>query len=47
VHAALRPLRGLPVDYDEPRRVAGAAAAIGLEYAVITSVNRDRPVALE
>jgi lipoyl synthase len=31
----------LTVDYDEPRRVAEAAAALGLKYAVITSVNRD------
>ena len=31
----------LPVDYDEPRRVAEACAALGLRYAVITSVNRD------
>jgi len=31
----------LPVDPDEPRRVAGAAAALGLEYVVITSVTRD------
>jgi lipoic acid synthetase len=31
----------LAVDYDEPRRVAEAAAALGLRYAVITSVNRD------
>jgi lipoyl synthase len=31
----------LPVDYDEPRRVAEAAAALGLKFAVITSVNRD------
>jgi lipoic acid synthetase len=31
----------LPVDYDEPRRVAEAVAAIGLRFAVITSVNRD------
>jgi lipoic acid synthetase len=31
----------LAVDYDEPRRVAEAAAAMGLKYAVITSVNRD------
>lgn len=31
----------LPVDYDEPRRVADAVAALGLHYAVITSVNRD------
>lgn len=31
----------LPVDYDEPRRVAEAAAALGLRYVVVTSVNRD------
>ena len=31
----------LEVDYDEPRRVAEACAALGLKYAVITSVNRD------
>src|SRR6266478_3680396 len=31
----------LPVDYDEPRRVAEACAALGLKYAVLTSVNRD------
>jgi lipoyl synthase len=31
----------LAVDYDEPRRVAEAAAAMGLNYAVVTSVNRD------
>ena len=31
----------LAVDYDEPRRVAEAAAAMGLRYSVITSVNRD------
>jgi lipoic acid synthetase len=31
----------LPVDYDEPRRVAEAVAAMGLRFAVITSVNRD------
>ena len=31
----------LPVDYDEPRRVAEAAAAMGLKFAVVTSVNRD------
>ena len=31
----------LPVDYDEPRRVAEAVAALGLRFAVITSVNRD------
>ena len=31
----------LPVDYDEPRRVAEAVATMGLRFAVITSVNRD------
>jgi lipoic acid synthetase len=31
----------LPVDYDEPSRVAEAVAAMGLRFAVITSVNRD------
>ncbi len=31
----------LPVDYDEPRRVAEACAKLGLKFAVITSVNRD------
>lgn len=31
----------LAVDYDEPRRVAEAIAAMGLRYAVVTSVNRD------
>jgi lipoic acid synthetase len=31
----------LPVDYDEPRRVAEACAVLGLKFAVITSVNRD------
>ncbi len=31
----------LEVDHDEPRRVAEACAALGLKYAVITSVNRD------
>jgi lipoic acid synthetase len=31
----------LPIDYDEPRRIAEAVAAIGLRFAVITSVNRD------
>ena len=29
------------MDYDEPRRVAEAVAAMGLQLAVITSVNRD------
>lgn len=31
----------LEVDQDEPRRVAEACSALGLRYAVITSVNRD------
>jgi lipoic acid synthetase len=31
----------LPVDMDEPRRVAEAVAQLGLKFAVITSVNRD------
>jgi lipoic acid synthetase len=31
----------LPVDLDEPRRVAEAVAALGLKFAVVTSVNRD------
>ena len=30
-----------PIDFDEPRRVAEAVATLGLEHAVITSVNRD------
>jgi lipoic acid synthetase len=30
-----------PIDFDEPRRVAQAVATLGLEHAVITSVNRD------
>jgi lipoyl synthase len=34
---------GMPggLDLDEPRRVADSAAAMGLEHAVVTSVNRD------
>jgi lipoic acid synthetase len=31
----------LPVDYDEPQRVAAAVEAMGLRFAVITSVDRD------
>lgn len=31
----------LPLDHDEPRRVAEAVALLGLRYAVVTSVNRD------
>jgi len=30
-----------PIDFDEPRRVAEAVAVLGLEHAVVTSVNRD------
>jgi lipoic acid synthetase len=30
-----------PIDYEEPRRVAEAIAALGIKHAVITSVNRD------
>src|SRR6185437_7356645 len=33
--------RPLAIDWDEPRRVAGAIATLGLKHAVITSVNRD------
>ncbi len=38
---AVRKGAPLAVDMDEPRRVAEAAAAMGLKYAVVTSVNRD------
>jgi lipoic acid synthetase len=31
----------LPIDFDEPRRVAEAVATLRLKHAVITSVNRD------
>ena len=30
-----------PLDWDEPRRVAEAVAALGLKHTVVTSVNRD------
>jgi lipoic acid synthetase len=30
-----------PIDFDEPRRVAQAIAALGLRFAVLTSVDRD------
>ena len=30
-----------PIDFDEPRRVAEAVATLGLQFAVVTSVNRD------
>lgn len=35
--------KGVPleIDYGEPARVAEACAALGLQYAVVTSVNRD------
>lgn len=33
--------RPLPIDFDEPRRVAAAIAALGLKHAVVTSVDRD------
>ncbi len=33
--------RPAPIDFDEPRRVAQAVSALGLEFAVITSVDRD------
>jgi lipoyl synthase len=38
---AVRKGAPLEVDYDEPRRVAEAVVAMGLRFAVITSVNRD------
>ncbi len=31
----------LPIDFDEPRRVAEAVTRLGLKFAVVTSVNRD------
>jgi lipoic acid synthetase len=34
-----------PIDFDEPRRVAEAVASLGLQHAVITSVNRDDDLA--
>jgi lipoyl synthase len=33
-----------PIDFDEPSRVAEAVAILGLQHAVITSVNRDDDV---
>ena len=38
---AVKTGRPLPVDLDEPRRVAEAIKAMDLRHAVITSVNRD------
>jgi len=37
----IRSGKPLPVDPEEPRRVAEAAAKLGLRYVVVTSVNRD------
>ena len=33
--------RPQPIDYEEPLRVGEAVSALGLKYAVVTSVNRD------
>jgi lipoic acid synthetase len=38
---AIKTGRPLPLDRDEPERVAEAVQALGLRHAVITSVNRD------
>ncbi|MDX1932559.1 MAG: lipoyl synthase [Capsulimonadales bacterium] len=38
---AVKTGRGLPLDADEPRRVAHAAAQLNLKHVVVTSVNRD------
>jgi lipoic acid synthetase len=38
---AVKSDKPLPLDYDEPERVARASLALGLEYVVITSVTRD------
>ena len=38
---AVKTGRPLPVDHDEPRRVAEAVGSMDLQHAVITSVNRD------
>lgn len=38
---AIKTGRGLPVEADEPRRVAVAAKDLGLRYVVVTSVARD------
>ncbi len=40
-YCAVETGRPLPVDHDEPVRVAQAVQAMGLRHAVITSVNRD------
>jgi lipoic acid synthetase len=38
---AVKTGRGLPLDPDEPRRVALATKQLGLKHVVVTSVNRD------
>lgn len=38
---AVKSDKPLPLDYDEPERVARASLALGLEFVVITSVTRD------
>jgi lipoic acid synthetase len=40
-YCSVRTERPLPLDPGEPRRVAAAAARMGLRYVVLTSVNRD------
>ena len=40
-YCAVQSGRPAPADLDEPRRVAEAVAAFGLEYVVVTSVTRD------
>mgnify|MGYP005846941323 CR=1 FL=1 len=38
---AVQPGRALPLDVEEPQRVADAVAVLGLSYVVVTSVTRD------
>ncbi len=38
---AVKTGKGLPLDPDEPRRLADAARSLGLKHVVVTSVNRD------
>lgn len=38
---AVKTGKGLPLDPDEPRRLADAAKALNLKHVVVTSVNRD------
>ena len=40
-YCSISTARPVPLDPDEPRRVARAAARMGLRYVVLTSVNRD------